>query len=88
MILDGMGRRYSLDEVQTPGGLEYRLTSPWDTLIHSWDEHPPIPEVKFRAVKWAALHPESERPAEPVELPRLSALGRLRNRLAKALWVR
>lgn len=88
MILDGFSRRFTLVLVQTPGGSEHHLISPWDTVIHRWTE--PLfstHEPRLMAIKWAALHPENSRPAEPKEVKR-SALDRFRNRLASALWVR
>lgn len=85
MILDGFAREFRFDEVETPGGTEYHLTSPWGTVIHKWSEHPGPHEPRFRAVKWASLRPESARPVPP---PERSALDRFRNRLASALWVR
>lgn len=87
MRIIGPARDYDLSEVDTPGGIEYHLTSPWDTLIKSWEVQPTPSEVKFRIIKWASLHPESERPEVPQEVQR-SALDRFRNRLASSLWVR
>jgi len=87
MILDGFARCFRLTEVDTPGGVEYHLISPWDTVIHRWSTNPGPYEPRFRAIKWAALHPEDSRPAEPQEVQR-SALDKFRNRLASALWVR
>lgn len=86
-MFSDFARSFDLIQVDTPGGVEYHLTSPWDTVIHKWNSDPGPHEPRRRAILWSATHPESSRPEQPKEVQR-SALDRFRNRLASALWVK
>ena len=83
----GFDSDYVLDMQLTPAGPEFVLLSPWGTVIKKWTEEPPLYVARRYAALWRASHPEHERPETPQEV-KLSALDRLRNRLASALWVR